>query len=238
MTADGPASAEWRDLVMISYEVDPQLLTSLVPAGTSLDSHDGRVLVTLVGLRFLDLRVAGIPVPGHQDFDQVNFRFYVRREIGSEIRRGVVFIKEIVSSLSMAIGARVLMNENYVAAPMRHEITGGDQGWAAYDWQLAERWNRLAARRAGPPVAPRADSIESFVKDRQWGYSRQRDGSTRELRVEHPSWDVWPAAGSTVDCDVSAVFGPAFAGPLAQPPASAFIAVGSETVLHRPRRLE
>ena len=220
---------------MISYEVEASLLTPLVPAGTSLDSYHGRVLITLVGLRFLNLRVAGIPVPGHRDFDQVNFRFYVRREVRAEIRRGVTFIKEIVPSLSMAIGARVLMNENYTAAAMRHEVTSGEHGWASYEWQLADRWNRLAARRAGPSTLPEADSIESFVKDRAWGYSRQRNGSTLELQVDHPSWEVWPAAETTVDCDVSAVFGPPFVGPLARAPMSAFIAVGSEIVLHRPR---
>jgi uncharacterized protein len=221
---------------MVSFEIDPGLIAPLVPDGTTLDSHHGGTLVTLVGLRFLNLRVAGIPVPGFQDFDQVNFRFYVRREAGAEIRRGVVFIKEIVPSLSMALGARLLVNENYVAAPMRHEITGGEHGWAVYEWQLADRWNRLRARRGGPAALPPPESIESFVLDRPWGYSRQTDGATLELRVEHPPWAV-SLADSALDCDVAAVFGPPFAAPLARPPVSAFIAAGSETVIYPPRPL-
>ena len=79
-----------------------------------------------------------------------------------------MFIKEIVPSLAMNIGARLWFNENYVAAPMRHEVTGGEQGWASYEWQLEDRWQRLAARRAGLLRSPPADSIESFVKNRRW----------------------------------------------------------------------
>jgi hypothetical protein len=185
-----------------------------------------------VALRFLHTRLAGIPVPLHQDFEQVNFRFYVRRQAGSEIRRGAVFIKEIVPSLSMTLAARVLFNESYVTAPMRHEVTAGELGWASYEWQLAGRWNRVAARRNGParPVSP--DSPEAFITDRLWGYTRQRDGSTAEFKVDHPSWEVWPATDSTLDCDISGSFGSQFTPILARPPVSAFIAVGSEVGLH------
>src|SRR5262245_2454519 len=118
MTSTGLLSAEWRDLVMISYEIDPLLLVPFVPGGTSLDFHSGRALVSVVGLRLLNTRVAGLPIPFYQDFEQVNFRFYVWRQAGSELRRGVVFIKEIVPSTSITLGARLFFNENYVTAPM------------------------------------------------------------------------------------------------------------------------
>ena len=36
-------TAEWRDLVMANYEVDPTLLEDLVPAGTGLDLNEGRL---------------------------------------------------------------------------------------------------------------------------------------------------------------------------------------------------
>jgi len=34
-------AAEWRNLVMLNYEVDPHLLRDYVPLGTELDSHCG-----------------------------------------------------------------------------------------------------------------------------------------------------------------------------------------------------
>jgi hypothetical protein len=238
MASTGLLSAEWRDLVMISYEIDPLLLVPYVPGGTSLDFHEGRALVTVVGLRMLNTRVAGVPIPFHQDLEQVNFRFYVWRRAGSELRRGVVFIKEIVPSASMTIGARLFFNENYVSAPMRHQVAHAAQGWASYEWEAAGRWNRVSARHNDPARRVAATSIESFVKDRFWGYSRQRDGSTIEYQVEHPDWDVWPAVDPLLECDVANVFGSQFATTLARPPISAFVAVGSDATLHPGHRLE
>jgi uncharacterized protein YqjF (DUF2071 family) len=231
-------SAEWRDLVMLSYEVDPLHLVPLVPAGTSLDFHEGRTLVTVTGFRFLNARLAGMPVPLHQDFGQVNLRFYVWRQAGSAIRRGVVFISDIVPSVTVTAVARLLFNEKYVVAPMRYEAISAEQGWASYEWQVGGRWHRLAATRSGVPRQPAPRSVESFVVDRPWSYSRQRDGSTLELHVEHPTWDVWPAADPRLECDVATVFGSAFATALSRPPLSAVIAAGSPTILHAGERLD
>ena len=83
---------------MLNYEIDPALLQPFVPRGTELDSFEGKTYVSLVGLRFARTKLYGlISVPFHSDFDEVNLRIYVRRREGSEIRRGVMFIREIVS---------------------------------------------------------------------------------------------------------------------------------------------
>src|SRR5918996_5117390 len=115
-------TAEWRDLVMLNYEVDPQVLARRVPPGTELDIWQGRALVSVVGFRFLRTRVLGLPIPFHRDFEEVNLRFYVRRQAEDGWRRGVVFIKEIAPRWAIATVARVVYNENYAARPMRHRI--------------------------------------------------------------------------------------------------------------------
>ena len=83
-------TAAWRDLLLLNWRVDASLLQNYVPAGTQLDSWGGDNWVSLVGFRFLDLAVKGIPALGHRDFPEINLRFYVRREVAGEIRRGVV----------------------------------------------------------------------------------------------------------------------------------------------------
>jgi uncharacterized protein YqjF (DUF2071 family) len=90
--------------------MDPALLQPLLPRGTTLDTHDDRTWVSLVGFRFLDTRVLGVPVPFHRDFDEVNLRFYVRRETAGEIRRGVVFMRELVPRAAIALLARAVYN--------------------------------------------------------------------------------------------------------------------------------
>src|ERR1700674_6071190 len=105
-------SAEWRDLVMLNYQVDPSLLNEYVPAGTVLDSFGGRTYVSLVGFRFCHTKLFGsLSVPFHTDFDEVNLRFYVRRKEGNENRRGVVFIAEIVPKRAIAKTARLIYGE-------------------------------------------------------------------------------------------------------------------------------
>src|SRR5260370_27508464 len=100
-------TAEWRDLAMLNYEVDPSLLERYVPQGTDLDSFESKTYVSLVGFCFSRTRLWGkIAVPLHTEFEEVNLRFYVRRREGSEKRRGVCFIAAIVPKRAMAWTAR------------------------------------------------------------------------------------------------------------------------------------
>jgi len=73
VTAGGAAAprrpfltARWEHLVLLNYPCPAALLAPLVPAGTSLDPWHGQTLVSLVGFRFEDTRLAGVPIPGHR----------------------------------------------------------------------------------------------------------------------------------------------------------------------------
>src|SRR5690348_18142677 len=98
-------TAEWRHLALLQYVVDPAVLLPLVPLGTELDSWEGRTLVSMVGFRFLRVRVLGASILFHTDFDEVNLRFYVRRRVAEGWRRGVVFVREIVPRRAVALVA-------------------------------------------------------------------------------------------------------------------------------------
>ena len=225
-------TATWRHLLMLNYEMDPALLQPLVPSGTALDTHDGRTWVSLVGFRFLDTRVLGVPVPFHRNFDEVNLRFYVRRESGGETRRAVVFVRELVPRAAIALLARAVYNEPYTALPMRSTITNGPPLRAQYAWRLNERWNSCGGTAGDRFTLPAAGSSEEFITEHYWGYTRQRDGSTVEYRVEHPQWGVAPAVDLVVDADLYALYGDAIASFLVKP-ASAFIADGSGVSVRR-----
>ena len=115
-------TAEWKHLAMLNYEIDPIVLVPLVPAGTELDLWNGKTLVSVVGFLFVKTRVFGIPIPFHRDFEEVNLRIYVRRKAEGRWRRGVVLIKEIVPRAAIALAARKLYNEPYLALPMAHRM--------------------------------------------------------------------------------------------------------------------
>src|SRR5215216_5763590 len=137
-------TAKWQDLIMANYEVSPELLESRVPKDTSLDFNEGKCFVSLVGFMFLDTRVLGIPIPFHINFEEVNLRFYVKRETAEETRRGVVFIKEIVPRFAIATVARVLYGEPYQAWRMHHEISDKH---VAYEWKKLSSKSRLSVER-------------------------------------------------------------------------------------------
>lgn len=229
-------TADWRTLIMLNYEVDPAILEPRVPRGVELDLFQDRAYVSMVGFLFLDTRVVGLPVPRHRDFEEVNLRFYVRREAPDGIRRGVVFVKEIVPRHAIAWVARVLYEEPYVALPMRHErrlpADGGD-GLASYSWRLGRDWCRLAARFEGEPSPLSPGSEEEFITEHYWGYTRRSRGRTDEYRVEHPPWRVWKALDPVLEADAGRLYGPEFVPSLAAPPASAFVAEGSAVAVYR-----
>lgn len=235
-------TAEWRNLLMVNYEVDPAILLPRVPAGTVLDTWNGKAFVSMVGFLFLRTRIKGVPIPFHINFEEINLRFYVRRELDGEARRGVVFVKEIVPQKAIAWIARRFYNENYVAMPTGHLVRlpegEGDVGEVGYEWRHEQKWNRLSAAIAGRPGPAAPDSEEAFITEHYWGYARQPDNSTVEYGVEHPRWNVWSALESTFDCDVPAIYGREFADSLTRAPHSAFVADGSGIIVRKGTKLK
>lgn len=232
-------TAEWRNLAMLNYEVDAGLLLRFVPAGTELDRWDGRAFVSLVGFQFLKTRVFGLAIPFHSNFDEVNLRFYVRRSVDGEVRRGVVFIREIVPRWAIAAVARTVYNENYVALPMSHEIRARDGGGltAAYRWETGRNWCEIKLVTVGESSLPGEGSHEQFITEHYWGYAAQPDGGCVEYRVEHPSWKVWNARSAEFRGDVEDLYGKELGAALRGTPSSALLAEGSPVTVMRGRRL-
>jgi uncharacterized protein YqjF (DUF2071 family) len=227
MSAPGKfLTAEWRSLAMLNYEADPAILTSHVPAGTELDSYDGVFYISVVGFLFLRTRVLGAPIPGHQNFEEVNLRFYVRR--GN--RRGVVFLKEIVPKKAIAAVASALYNENYIALPMSHKLKGN---LVEYRWRNLDRWNHLRVETDGEPILAAPGSLEEFITEHYWGYTRQRDGGCLEYRVEHVPWRLWHSSAAELSWDAVELYGQPFAAILSSPPKSAFLAEGSPVAVYQ-----
>lgn len=235
-------TAEWRYLVVLNYEVDPDALAPLVPAGTVLDPWRGRSLASLVGFRFVNTRVLGVPVPFHRSFDEVNLRFYVRRHLRhGDVRRGVVFVCELVPRAAVALLARFAYNEPYRVVPMRSAVPAAPvetPGRLTYEWRTGTEWQRLAATPVGAPAVPDPTSDAAFVTEHHWGYTRQRDGSTVEYEVAHPAWRVWKATAPVLAADAIGLCGRAFAGALSGPPTSALVAEGSPVIVYPPGRVE
>lgn len=232
-------TADWRYLAMLSFEVESDVLAPHLPKGTELDDRNGRHYLSLVAFLFLDTHVLGIPALFHQNFEEVNLRFYVRRRVGEERRLGVVFIREMVPLFLVAQTARLTYNEPYRTVPMQHAIveTGGELQSVEYLFGGPRDQCRITLHTQSEPVEMARGSEEEFLSERGWGYTRQRDGGTIEYRVEHERWRVWRDAGWELDGPLEAFYDRPFPGILRGAPASAFIADGSPVAVHNPERI-
>jgi len=219
--------AQWRKLVIANYAVDPAILESFLPNNTELDHSNNTCYVSLVGFMFLDTRVKGFRIPFHINFEEVNLRFYVRRRDGNDWKRGVVFIREIVSKPALTFVANTLYRENYCTMPMRHSwIYHADFQRVEYQWKK-RRWNSFSVT-AGKLATPIIEgSEEEFITEHYWGYTRIDAVHSAEYGVEHPRWDVYPVIEYSIDVDFASVYGHEFGFLQQAVPKSVFLAEGS-----------
>jgi uncharacterized protein YqjF (DUF2071 family) len=234
-------TAEWRWLAMLNYRVSRDRIERLVPSGTMLDLWQGTAFISVVGFLFERIRVLGIPLPTHRRFEEVNLRFYVARDVDGIRRHAVTFIRELVPRRLVATAAKITYNEPYRTLPMFHKLDVSESSetkHASFEWRDGAKYAalRVEADGRGHPLIP--GTLEDFLTHREWGYTRQRDGSTVEYRVDHPRWTIFPAVDARcAGPALAASFGGHFAEILEGEPDSAWLSDGSAVVVHRPVRV-
>ena len=219
---------------MANYEVAPELLADCVPRGTSLDFQDGKLFVSLVGFMFLDTRVLGIPVPFHINFEEVNLRFYVKRETETETRRGVCFVKEIVPRYAIATVARVLYGEPYECWKMNNTRTEKQVG---YSWQNDDCVNSIEVEIDEDLGVPAENSHGEFIIEHYWGYTKRGVNRTDEYKVEHPKWELFSVKNEEINVDFGKTYGEKFAFLSDDKPFSILLAKGSEIAVYKGEKI-
>ena len=230
-------TAEWNDLLILNYAVDPALLRAYVPTGTDLDAFGGTTYLSLVGFEFNDTRISGVKVPFHRSFEEVNLRFYVRR--GE--RRGVVFICELVPKFAVAVIARTVYGEKYSRVPMAHHVhyrLDRDAVEAEYSWGSGARLCSMSAETEGAAFLPADGSLSQFITEHYWGYAAQRARGTIEYEVQHPQWQVREAIAAHVSGDSWRYYGADLGQALMRKPDSAFLAEGSMVTVFKGVRID
>jgi uncharacterized protein len=182
-------TAEWRRLILATYDIDPSMLDEHLPPGCVADVREDRAFVSLVAFDFLNTRVLGIRWPGYVNFPEVNLRAYVRHADG---RRGVTFISELVPQKLVARMARWTHNEPYEAIPMRSRFLESDASIEVdHIVTVAGKSRRIRCNAQKPLWTPAADSAEVFFKEHAWGFGTSRRGKLITYNVQHPHWQVY-----------------------------------------------
>jgi len=80
--------ANWENLIMANYEVEPSILKPYLPKGVELDFYKYKTYVSLVGFMFKETSLFGLPIPFFGSFEEINLRFYVRKVEGKKNKKG------------------------------------------------------------------------------------------------------------------------------------------------------
>lgn len=227
--------AEWRKLIMINYEVDQEMILPYLPAHTLPDLYQGKCLVSIVGFMFLNTRVKGFKIFNHINFEEVNLRFYNTFETPSgEIRRGTTFIKEIVSKPAISFIANSLYREKYVTLPMGNTIKETDDELRVeYRWKFNKHTNAISCIAEKKRVPILENTLEDFITEHYWGYTKLSLTRTSEYAVEHPRWETYPVKEFKVNIDFEGLYGNNFANLNGKEPHSVFLVEGSEILVRR-----
>jgi uncharacterized protein len=222
-------NARWENLIMANYAVDPAILQPNLPKGVELDFFEGKTYVSLVGFMFKKTRIFGLPIPFLGTFEEVNLRFYVKRTDETGIKRGVVFINESVPFKPVAWLANWLYKEHYIAIPTKNKIEiAADTKSVEYQWKINSRWNSLQVNASTMGANMKEYSLEEFIYEHYYGYTRIDANNTDEYRVNHPKWQVNSVSNYKIDCDFAAMYGAEFGYLSEDRPDSVFIAEGSK----------
>ena len=220
--------AQWQNLVMANYEIDPQYLLPFLPKGVELDYFNGKSYVSLVGFLFKNTSIFGLPIPLMGTFEEVNLRFYVTRKVGNEVRRGGVFINETVPNQLVAWVANKLYKEHYIAIPTSHKfIFGSISKGLIYTWKVKSKWNTIKVIAKNDKQKLQEGSIEEFIFEHYYGYTKVDASETIEYRINHPSWETNTVTNHEIDCDFKAFYGENFVSLNNKAPHSVILAEGS-----------
>ena len=219
---------------MANYEVEPSLLAPRVPPGTELDLWQDRCFVSLVGFMFLNTRVLGIQIPFHVNFEEVNLRFYIKREAGDDVRRAVCFVKEIVPRFAIATVARMVYGEHYECWQMNHERS---EEFVAYDWEKNGNHNRIFVKVDKSEGVPIMGSHGGFIIEHYWGYTKRKQNRVDEYKVEHPKWELFSVKNEVIDVNFGKTYGDEFAFLTDAKPYSVLFVKGSEIAVYKGEKI-
>lgn len=232
-------TAEWNDLALINYVIEPQILQNYVPKGTELDLWNGKCYISLIGFMFENVKVLGVKIPFHVNFEEVNLRFYVKRFEDGKWRRGTVFIKEIVPKHAVTVVANTLYKEHYQTLKMRHSRNEDEASKQyRYEWKKDLKWNSIAMKTNKEPMAIERNSEAEFITEHYFGYTKYNENKTIEYEVTHPRWQQLVVIETKIDVDFKLIYGSGFDFLQDVNPTSAFLAIGSKITIEGKRTIK
>ena len=224
--------ANWENIIMVNYEIDPKILIQFLPKGVEIDLFNEKCYISLVGFMFKKTKLFNIPIPWFGTFEEINLRFYVVRKENNEIKRGVVFINETIPYPIVAWMANKLYKEHYTVVPTKHKINHEIKiKKVKFEWFINKKWNSIYVESSAKSSPMEQDSLEKFIYEHYYGYTKIDESKTEEYKLQHPSWKTNEVINYNIDCDFEAMYGKSFSVLNLKKPEAVFIAEGSSVAV-------
>ncbi len=229
--------ADWENIIMVNYEIDPNLLRNYLPNGVEIDLFENKCYISLVGFMFKNTKIFNVPIPKLGTFEEINLRFYVKRTEGDKVKRGVVFINETIPYRLVAWVANKLYHEHYSVVPTKHRETKNTiANSIKFEWLKHLKWNSIEVTHSNELNQMEPNSLEEFIYEHYYGFTKVSDSNTEEYKLQHPSWLTQPVLSYQIECDFEKMYGNDFSILNTTNPTAVFIAKGSKVGINWKRK--
>lgn len=224
----------WLRLASANYIIDSSILNKYLPKGTILESHNDKYFISLVAFRYCKTRLFNVPIPYHQMFEEINLRFYVKREIApGKWRSEVAFTKLYFPKRMLTFVAKTIYKENYETAKLKHLWQDNGKDLLTAYGLKKNQWHNIEIRSSINTQSVEVNSDEHFFSKHFWGTSRVNSNSATVYKIEHPEWNTHKVLEYNISFDFEKVFGSDFKQLNLIEPDSVHLFDGSEVIVNR-----
>ncbi len=187
-------TGNWEDLIISTFEVSKNSLENYLPNNTELDLYNGKALISMVAFSFTKVKFFGVKIPFHQQFGQINFRFYVKSKIDGTI--GVVFIREFAPKPMMAFIANKIYNEPFFYRKIHRNKTVSE-----HKVVLNYRYKNIDIKATSSLETQglKENTLDHFVVDRYIAFVKKNNTETYQYKINHKPWKLYKTETVSTD---------------------------------------
>ena len=126
-----------------------------------------------------------------------------------------------------------MYQEHYLAIPTKNRIEIlRDEKIIRYEWKINKQWNHLEVNTSTVSEPMVNNSIEAFIFEHYYGYTKISDNVSQEYKVNHPSWLINKVNDYSIQCDFKEIYGNDFSFLNSAQPDSVIFAEGSPVTVN------
>jgi hypothetical protein len=161
----------WRELLFVHWQNDPQLIAETLPQGLTLDTFEDKAYLGIVAFRMNNVSFGLIPpTPGLSALNEINLRTYVRDQSG---RKGIYFYS-LDATLRIAVWiAQRFFHLPYKFASVSYSDDPGENS-KYYEFQRhgdSGSQDRFVYTTSGEEYISEPESLEEFLVERYSFYT-------------------------------------------------------------------